>query len=304
MDAEPEPLNTWTGREAFHAVDHHWGAPRFATASSSVEVWDWARSTPVQSFTWGHDSVTAVRFNPAERDLLASAGADRSIGLYDLRAATPIRKLVMDMRTNALRWNPREPFNFTTASEDHQCYTFDYRKLDRALMVHKGHVSAVMDISYSPTGREFVTGSYDRTVRIFGVRDGKSREVYHTRRMQRIFCVQFSADARFVLSGSDDTNIRVWRARASEKLGRLAPRERAAKDYRDSLKRRYGHLPEVRRVAAQRHVPAGILKAAKRKLEADAKEKVKDARIRAHTAEATHKPRVPERKKRIVKELD
>ncbi|XP_057809854.1 uncharacterized protein LOC131026403 isoform X2 [Salvia miltiorrhiza] len=29
--------------------------------------------------------------------------------------------------------------------------------------VHKDHVSAVMDIDYSPTGREFVTRSYDRT---------------------------------------------------------------------------------------------------------------------------------------------
>ena len=42
-----------------------------------------------------------------------------------------------------------------------------------------------MDLSYAPTGKEFVTGSYDRTVRIFGARGGKSREVYHTKRMQR-----------------------------------------------------------------------------------------------------------------------
>lgn len=178
------------------------------------------------------------------------------------------------------------------------------RKLDRALMVHKGHVSAVMDISYSPTGREFVTGSYDRTVRIFNVREGKSREVYHTRRMQRIFCVQFSADARYVLSGSDDTNIRVWRAKASERAGRLSSRERASKDYRNTLAKRYGHLPEVRRIATHRHVPAGIMKASKRKFEADAREVMKDQRRRAHTDPAKHKPREPERKKRIVKELE
>ena len=28
-------------------------------------------------------------------------------------------------------------------------------------------VSAVMDVDYAPTGREFVAGSYDRSVRIF-----------------------------------------------------------------------------------------------------------------------------------------
>jgi WD40 repeat protein len=38
-------------------------------------------------------------------------------------------------------------------------------------------VSAVMDVDYSPTGREFVAGSYDRSVRIFGFNAGHSREV-------------------------------------------------------------------------------------------------------------------------------
>jgi len=44
-----------------------------------------------------------------------------------------------------------------------------------------------MDIDYSPTGQEFATGSYDRSIRIFKVDGGKSREIYHTRRMQRYF---------------------------------------------------------------------------------------------------------------------
>lgn len=67
----------------------------------------------------------------------------------------------------------------------------------QALMIHKDHVSAVMDVSFSPTGQEFASGSYDRTVRVFPHRSGRSREVYHTKRMQRVFCVNFSADARY-----------------------------------------------------------------------------------------------------------
>ena len=42
-----------------------------------------------------------------------------------------------------------------------------------------------MDIDYAPTGREFVTWSYDRTIRIFRADEGKSREVYHGKRMQK-----------------------------------------------------------------------------------------------------------------------
>ncbi len=99
-----------------------------------------------------------------------------------------------------------------------------------------------MAVDYSPTGREFVSGSYDRTIRIFGVNDGHSREVYHTKRMQRylifyfllksdlfifylllfscsVFAVKYSLDNKYVLSGSDEFNIRLWKAQASEKLG-------------------------------------------------------------------------------------
>ena len=38
-------------------------------------------------------------------------------------------------------------------------------------------VSAVMDVDYNPTGREFVAGGYDRSVRIFAHNGGHSREV-------------------------------------------------------------------------------------------------------------------------------
>jgi hypothetical protein len=37
-----------------------------------------------------------------------------------------------------------------------------------------------MDVDYSPTGREFVAGGYDRSVRIFNFNAGHSREVSDT----------------------------------------------------------------------------------------------------------------------------
>jgi WD repeat and SOF domain-containing protein 1 len=57
-----------------------------------------------------------------------------------------------------------------------------------------------MDIDYSPTGAEFVTGSYDKTIRIFRTdsTNYKSREIYHTKRMQRLFSAKYSADARYI----------------------------------------------------------------------------------------------------------
>ncbi|XP_062517368.1 DDB1- and CUL4-associated factor 13-like isoform X2 [Corticium candelabrum] len=219
LTGSQEPLSTVVGNMVFTGIDHHWTKPIFATSSSQVDIWDETRSEPLRSLVWGADGISSVRFSPVERNILASTGSDRSIALYDIRGVNPLRKVVLDMRSNSVTWNPMEAFNFTAASEDSNLYTFDMRRLDQALCVHMDHVGAVLDCDYAPTGKEFVSGGFDRTIRIFPYNKGHSRDVYHTKRMQRVFCVKWTCDNKFVLSGSDETNIRLWKAQASEKLG-------------------------------------------------------------------------------------
>ena len=159
---------------AFHSIDHHWSQNQFATASSdaAVHLWDPERSSPISTFNnlWGSDdTVTTVRYNPAEVDLIAHCSNDRGIGLHDTRTSSPLSKTIMSMKCNALEWNPMEPYMFVVGNEDYNAYTFDMRKLNRPTGIYKGHVGAVMSVAWSPTGTEFVTGSYDKTIRIFSV---------------------------------------------------------------------------------------------------------------------------------------
>lgn len=118
------------------------------------------------------------------------------------------------------------------------------RNLTHPLIVHKDHVSAVMDLDYSPTGKEFVSGGYDKTLRIFPVDGSRSREVYHTKRMQRLNSVVWTADNNYVISGSNEFDIRIWKARASEKLGTLSRREKMNFRYQDKLKEKFSEYPE------------------------------------------------------------
>ena len=83
----------------------------------------------------------------------------------------------MNLKTNAIAWNPMEAMVFTVASEDYNLYAFDMRRLDRPVNVQMDHTGAVIDLDYSPTGRELVSGSYDKTVRIWTTDSGRSREV-------------------------------------------------------------------------------------------------------------------------------
>jgi len=288
---------------ALRGVDHHPTRSAFATAGAAVHLWDHARAAPVRTLAWGADGVTAVRYSPGQPDLLAGCGGDRSVTLYDVRVGAPVRKVVMQTRANAVAWNPMEPLNFTAASEDACCYTFDMRRLDAAACVHQDFVSAVMDVDYSPTGREFVAGGYDRTVRIFAAGAGHAREVYHTARMQRVFAVRFSGDAAYVYSGSDDMNVRLWKANASAQLGTLLPREKHKQAYDKALIARYRHLPDVGRIVRETRLPRAVKKAHKAaRAQVDAEARKLRRRV-AHSAPGSVEVK-PARRKKIVAQVE
>ncbi len=219
------------------------------------------------TFSTSAESVTGIRFNPSEPSVLASVGSDRTFILYDIRTGKAERRVVMQvytsvilvstvsqishevqMKNNDLSWSPTFPTSILLASEDHNLYTFDVRHLSTPTQIYKAHVSAVTSCDWSPTGTEFVSGGWDRTLRIWQEGHGTHPEVYHTKRMQRVLATAFTADARFVLSGSDDGNVRVWKANASEKLGIVTARERSAIEYRDALKERWKMDAEIGKV--------------------------------------------------------
>lgn len=188
-------------------------------------------------------------------------------------------QVLLKNRSNALCWNPQEPTHFTVANENSHLYTFDMRKLTHALTVHSDHVMPVLDIDYAPNGQEFVSASYDKTVRIWKRDAQKSKHVYHTKRMQRVLCCEFSTDGRFVFSGSEDHNVRVWKANASEKLGNVSDREKKAIYYREKLIDKYASTREVSRIQKFQHLPKALKSMTnKAKTMKDAKKRREDNR--------------------------
>ncbi|BFZ55047.1 Protein sof1 [Savitreella phatthalungensis] len=297
MDEDGMETRRFTGANGFTGITHHRSEPVFATSSTVVELWHSDRDVPTSSLTFGTDSHQAVAFNQTEVSTLASLGSDRSLTLYDIRTSSALARLTMALRGNDLCWNPQEAFNLAVANEDHNVYIYDMRNLKRAINVLKDHVSAVMSVSFSPTGQEIVTGAYDRTVRLWDARQGRSRDVYHTKRMQRVFSTCFSADSAYVISGSDDGGIRLWRSKANSRSGVQSARQRERREYEEALVQRYEHLPEIKRIKRQRLVPKNIRKAAEIKRTEEASIARKDTNRRRH--EIVDK-RKDERSKNIV----
>jgi DDB1- and CUL4-associated factor 13 len=298
------PVASWIGKDPYTSISHHRTSPSFAVcASSSIHIHDTSRSNspPTSVLAWptAVNSLTSCAFNQTETSLLVSAGTDHSLVLYDLRTNTALHKSTLTFTANTLAWNPMEAFNFAAGSEDHNVYLFDMRKMGRALNVLRDHVAAVMDVAFSPTGTELVTASYDRTVRLWSRERGHSRDIYHTRRMQRVFSCAWSADNSYVLSGSDDGDVRLWRAQASARQGVKSYAQRQKEEYDQALKKRYAHMPEIRRIARHRHVPKVVKRAKEIKGEEIAAIKRREENERKHTKKGTVRRR-PEREKMVL----
>ncbi|KAL9709330.1 Protein sof1 [Leucoagaricus gongylophorus] len=300
------PLSIFPGKTAFNAVDHHRSDRLFATASDTLQIWDETRTSSISNLTFqtSVETITALKFNPAETSIIASCGSDRTFTLYDIRTSKAERRVVMHFQSTSLSWSPTLPTLLLLASEDHNLYTFDVRHLNNPTQIYKAHSSAVTSCEWSPTGMEFVSGGWDKTVRIWQFKDGKGAqrpEVYHTKRMQRVTSTVYSCDARFVLSGSDEGNIRIWKAKASEKLGVVTARERAAIEYRNKLKERWAVDAEVARISRSRHLPKAVRSTDNLKHTMLEARRVKEERRRKHTRAGDSKPK-PEKKKVVLAE--
>lgn len=285
--SETKAKAIFEGEAPFTGIDVHRQGRLFATSGATVDIWDVERAEPIQTFSWGADTITAVKWNQAETSILASCATDRSIMLHDMRMKSSLSKVILSMSSNALSWNPMEAFYFTVANEDFNAYVFDMRYLEKAVNVFKGHSGAVIDVDYSPTGQQVATASYDKSMRLFDVRAGSSRDIYHTRRMQRLFSIRFSLDSSYLLSGSDDGSLRIWKTQASAKLGVSNPREAAALHYADALKEKFKAMPEVQRISNHRLLPKHIKSASRIAQIQRESVKRKEANRRKHSKQGT-----------------
>jgi WD40 repeat protein len=79
----------------------------------------------------------------------------------------------------------------------------------RRVLNLRGHTGIVEELACSPDGRRLVTGSNDRTIKLWDTTTGE--EVFTLRgHAAGVLCVAFSPDGRRIASGGYDRTVRVW----------------------------------------------------------------------------------------------
>ena len=123
------------------------------------------------------------------------------------------RAIILDVLTNP---------NFRARSSPAAISIFqDVRAADRQIAILSGHTERVLSAAYSPDGARIVTGSADKTARIWDARTGIQLAVL-SGQSDRVFAAAFSPDGNRIITGSLDRTARIWDARTGVQLAVLS----------------------------------------------------------------------------------
>lgn len=178
--------------------------------------------------------------------------SNREMTIYDEKSHETIISSQIGIKTNDLAF--KDSFYFVTGNEDSFAYLHDMRRLEKPVCKYIGHVNAITSVDF--IDRNIITGSADKTIRIFDSYDRKSRDVYYNKRMLGVTKV-CAHQNKYILSGSDDGNVRMWRLNSSQKET-ISSSEKASLEENRLLKEKYYHVGDIQRIDKHRFLPGEL----------------------------------------------
>jgi len=97
--------------------------------------------------------------------------------------------------------------------------SFNNSKVYEHNFLPQGHTGSVKSVCYSPDGKRIVSGSYDKTIRIWDAETGKQIGESLEGHTDCVNSVCYSPNGKRIVSGSEDTTIRIWDAETGKQIG-------------------------------------------------------------------------------------
>ena len=226
------------------------------STDKTLRLWDLATGKCLRTFEGHTDSVTAIAVSP-DGGFALSRSNDKSLRLWRLDAGTPRYHATLQVCRQQDHWalqSLKERFHkllarakaAARAEKFSTAYTFlalaravpGYERAPEAMVLNaslgkllqrktlregrlvralKGHTSTISTVAITDDGRFAVSGSRDRSLRIWVLSTGICLRSLHGHR-DFVSCVAISPDKYFAVSGSWDRTLRLWALATGECL--------------------------------------------------------------------------------------
>ena len=204
---------------------------------STLKLWEVSTGRLIQTFEGHKRNVTSVAFSPDGRNAL-SGSWDGTLKLWEVATGRLIRtiepeyfeKVGWDKELEGHSW---EVYSVAFSPDGHYALSGslglklgevstgkEIRTFGRyALSVvglklwegstGEGHRSEVLSVAFSPDGRYALSGSRDKTLKLWEVATGRLIRTFEGH-SKWVSSVAFSPDGRYALSGSGDSTLNLW----------------------------------------------------------------------------------------------
>ncbi|KAF3483989.1 uncharacterized protein GIQ15_03313 [Arthroderma uncinatum] len=191
-----------------------------ASADCTVKLWDLndANTTRcAKSYTHHTDKVCSLDWHAKESTVLLSGSYDRSVVACDMRSAEgQVGRWTVPSDVECVRWDPHDANILYITTDSGLVVCHDLRTPDTALWTLQAHDDSVSSFDVNAFIPGFlVTGSTDKTVKIWNVLDNKPSMVVSRKveEVGKIFSTAFGPDRavgfRLAVAGSKGV-VKVW----------------------------------------------------------------------------------------------
>ncbi|CCA70407.1 hypothetical protein PIIN_04346 [Serendipita indica DSM 11827] len=196
---------------------------------TTIRLWNADTGQQLGEPLRGHEySVTAVGFSP-DGSRIVSGSHDRTIRLWDADTGQPVGEPLRGHQTTVtgVGFSP-DGSRIVSGSADTTIRLWDAntgRPLGEPLRGHdymatsRSQLHGLLLLDFSSDGSRIVSGSWDKTVRLWDANTGQSLGEPLRGHQHLVWAVGFSPDGSRIASGSQDNTIRLWDAGTGRQLG-------------------------------------------------------------------------------------
>jgi WD40 repeat protein len=161
-----------------------------------VYLWDRVQGKVVRTVSMHDDHVDRIRFGP-DGGMMLTSSWDGTAKLWRVDSCEELATFRLPPHCEDAAFSPDGKLLAISSQNDATIYEVSSRK---AVHVLRGHQNTADCLAFSPDGRQLVTGSHDRTIRLWDVESGETIRVIPAHR-NKISAIAISPDGRTSASG-------------------------------------------------------------------------------------------------------